>query len=200
MNDYRSKPLDRRRLLIAASVGGIALAAFELGWPRPGAGIRGDEEGSTGLAAAATLTVLAFIGALFGRDLSAEDIDDLSDRLCFRLSADATFTNECAVLVQYLERLAREQEATTFRNCSDAQKEAIIQRITRISSKSLASRVLSRVSRTARDYYRIRQSTVWQLSWLYRQSGAAWRARGYTRWPGIPGDWREILAPGSPYP
>jgi hypothetical protein len=200
MNELRSKPPDRRRLMIAAGVGGITLVAFGLRLARTGTVIGEHEAAPAGLAPDATLTVLAFIGALFGRDLSAQDIDDLSERLGYRLSADAAFTHECAVLVQYLESLAREQGAATFISCSDMQKEAIVQQVSRISSKSLGARLLSRVSMTARDYYRMRQSTVWQLSWLYRQSGAAWRARGYRRWPGIPGDWREILVPGSPYP
>ena len=200
MNELRSKPPDRRRLLIAVGVGGITLLAFGLRLARTGTVIGDQEAAPAGLGPGATLTVLVFIGALFGRDLSAQDIDDLSERLGYRLSADATFTHECAVLVQYLESLAREQGAATFISCSDVQKEAIVQQVSKVSSKSLGSRLLSRVSRTARDYYRMRQSTVWQLSWLYRQSGAAWRARGYRRWPGIPGDWREILAPGSPYP
>ena len=31
-------------------------------------------------------------------------------------------------------------------------------------------------------------------------SAAAWRARGYTRWPGVAGDRHDVLAPGAPYP
>jgi hypothetical protein len=46
----------------------------------------------------------------------------------------------------------------------------------------------------------MRGSTIPSLEWLYRHSAAAWRARGYTRWPGIPGDWRETLVAGAPYP
>jgi hypothetical protein len=43
----------------------------------------------------------------------------------------------------------------------------------------------------------MRSTTVPDIVWLYRYSGAPWRARGYERWPGIPGDWHEYLTAGK---
>jgi hypothetical protein len=200
VNDDPPKLLSRRRvLIIGGGLGGFTLA---LGWGWLGLRAGGGHQAHvpTDITPAAKMTVLAFIGALFGRHLSEQDLAELSDRLSFRLSSDATFTDECTVLVQYLDRFASEQGASTFRSCSDFQKESTVQRIVSIDSKSVMSKVLRRLSTSQRNYYRMRWSTLWQLSWLYSQSGAARRARGYARWPGIPGDWREILLPGPAYP
>jgi hypothetical protein len=69
-----------------------------------------------------------------------------------------------------------------------------------IDPKSFKARILSRLSVGERDHYRMRWSIVPSLGWMYRHSAAAWRARGYARWPGVAGDWHEVLAPGAPYP
>jgi hypothetical protein len=201
MHDDLPPPNRRRRLLLlAGGIGGLTLGAFGLGWRGMQSGPGHGAAGALGVTPAAESTVLAFIGALHGRDLSEQDLLELSDRLRYRLSSDAVFGHECTVLVRYLNDFAREQGIAAFRACDAPQRELIVQRIMQIDHKSLLSKLLSRLSRGGYDYYRMRWSTVWQLSWLYRQSGAAWRARGYARWPGVPGDWREILAPSVPYP
>ena len=200
MNDVQSKLLSRRRLLIAGGVFGVALTAVDLGWVRPRQRVGQVKDRAIGIAPDAKLTVVAFIGALHGRDLSADDIAELSDRLTFRLSSDTAFTDECAVLAQNLDEFASERGTATFRSCNDVQKDSIVQRIMTIDATSLVSKLLRRLSTSERNYYRMRWSTIYQLSWIYKQSGSAWRARGYRRWPGIPGDWREVLVPGAPYP
>lgn len=200
VNDEGLKPLSRRRLLIVGGMGGIVLAALGLGSLRHRAEVGQNAHGATGVAPDAKMTVLAFIGALFGRELSEQDLAELSDRLNYLLSSAAMFNHECAVLVQYLDGLARQRGAATFRSSSAAQKQAMVDKIMQIDPKSILSRVLSRLSGSERDHYRMRWSIVPQLAWVYRNSGAAWRARGYTRWPGIPGDWHDVLAPGPPYP
>jgi hypothetical protein len=199
VNDGGLKPLSRR-VLIVGGIGGVVLAALGLGSLRHRAEVGQNASGATGVAPAAKMTVLAFIGALFGKDLSEQDLADLSERLNYLLSSAAMFNHECAVLAQHLDGLALRRGATAFRSSSAAQKQAIVDKIMQIDSKSILSRVLSRLSGSERDYYRMRWSIVPQLAWIYRNSGAAWRARGYTRWPGIPGDWRDVLAPGPPYP
>jgi hypothetical protein len=191
--------LSRRRLLIA-SAGGFCLAV--LGLRRLPSRRQADtaSNGADDLGAQAQLTVLAFVGALFGTQLSERDLTDLSDRLKYRLTSDATFGRECAVLAQSLDSFAEERGATSFTSCDAAHKESIVNQIMAINYRSVFARFLSRLSNRERNYYRMRWATVWQLAWLYQQSGAAWRHRGYIRWPGVPGDWREILSPGSPYP
>jgi hypothetical protein len=200
VNDERLKLPGRRRLLIAGGLGGIVLAAVGLGSRRLRTEVGQDTIGAAGVAPEAKMTVVAFMGALFGRELPEEDLADLSDRLNYLLDHDATFDHECAVLVHHLDRLARKQGAMTFRSSSASQKDSIVDQIMRIDYKSILSRLLSQLSGSERDYHRMRWSIVPQLAWIYRNSGAAWRTRGYARWPGIPGDWHEIQTAGPPYP
>lgn len=200
MNDEGLKPLGRRRLLIVSGMGAIALAAVGLGSLRHREETAQNTSGPGDASADAKMTALSFIGALFGRTLSELDIADLSERLDYLLNSSAPFNHECTVLAHYLDGLARERHASTFSSSSTAQKHSIVDALMRIDSKSILSRALARLSASARDHYRMRWSIVPQLEWIYRNSGAAWRARGYTRWPGIPGDWHDVLTPGPPYP
>lgn len=200
MNDDRSKLLTRRRLFIVSGAIGIALTAFGLRSLSTRARVGKSINNASDIPPDANTTVLAFIGALFGRELSEPDLADLSDRLGYLFGSGAPYNQERVVLVHYLNGLARSQGATAFSSCNALQKEAIIQQTMKADYESVLSRLLWRVSKYGRDHHRMRRWTVPQLSYLYRHSAAAWRARGYVRWPGIPGDWREILAPGMPYP
>jgi hypothetical protein len=143
--------------------------------------------------------LIAFLSALFGRDLTAEDRADLSERLALFI-AEPALGHDCSVLADHLDRMARAENARDFLSCEPAAKERIVDHLMAIDPHSLSARLLSRFSSHFRDYFRMRWSTVPSLEWLYRHSAAAWRARGYTRWPGVPGDWRVTLVPGPPYP
>jgi hypothetical protein len=145
-------------------------------------------------------TVLVFIGAMYGRALVGEDKADMSDRLDLFFSEDAAMRHEGAVLARYLDDQAQTRAATAFVACNDAQQQAILTQVMMIDPRSIKARILSRLSAGERDHYRMRWSIIPSLGWLYRHSAAAWRARGYARWPGVAGDWHEVLAPGAPYP
>jgi hypothetical protein len=188
-------PTTRRRTFILAGLGTAVLAVAGLEWlPRKAAIGNPRREQTVG-------TLLAFTAALFGHDLAAhpEDAADLTDRLETLASVDS-YPYDCAVLVRYLDELAAKRGASSFTACSESQKESIVGHLMAIDARSLHARVLSRVSPGMRDYYRMRWSTVPMLAWVYRHSAAAWRARGYSRWPGVAGDWRETLSRGTPYP
>ena len=144
-------------------------------------------------------TLLEFMGALFGRELSAPDADDLSQRLDMFVSNEA-LRRDCETLVLHLDELAAAQGVSRFNACSPGQRELIVGQVMRIDPKTFRARLLSKFFAGRRDFYRMRWSAVPSLAWLYRHSAAPWRTRGYTRWPGVPGDWHEIVAPGSPYP
>jgi hypothetical protein len=144
--------------------------------------------------------IVAFIGALFGNELSAPDIDDLANRLAYGFAKSDSFRRDCVFLARYLDESARDRGTSSFESCSDAQKDGIVDAIMRIDAHSAVARLLARSARTERDYYHMRSSTIGRLSWIYRHSSAAWRARGYGRWPGIAGDWHEVLRPGPGYP
>jgi hypothetical protein len=195
VNEEPLPPLTRRRTFILGGLGAGALALAGLKWlPRKAA------VGNSALEQTVA-TLLAFMGALFGRDLAehAEGAADLSDRLEIFASAE-DLRHECAVLAHYLDELAAKQGAKSFTSCSGAQKESIVDRIMSIDVSSLGARVLSRVSPGMREYYRMRWLTAPSLAWVYQHSAVAWRTRGYSRWPGIAGDWRESLSRGAPYP
>jgi hypothetical protein len=198
VNDESSTPLVRRRTFLWGSLGAGVLAFVALmRLPRlVGTAQSGGEPTTTGL----KVTMLAFLGALFGRDLSSLDSADLSDRLDELFTAGGPLLHDAVVLARRLDEGARRQGASGFESCNEAQKERIVEQIMSINPRSLRARVLSHLSRDQRDRYRMRWSIVPQLVWLYRHSAAAWRARGYTRWPGIAGDWHEVLVPGAPYP
>jgi hypothetical protein len=185
----------RRRFLLAG-LGGALLGLFALSRLR--LGIRPQEPASAA-PFAVRQSLIAFMGALFGRDLTAEDRADLSDRLAL-FTEDAALRHDCSVFADYLDRLAREEHADDFAGCEPTAKQRIVERVMAIDPHSLSARVLAHLSERMRVYYRMRWSIVPSLEWMYRHSAAAWRARGYSRWPGVPGDWRESLVPGLPYP
>jgi hypothetical protein len=197
VNDKPSTPLTQRRTFILGSLGAATLGFVGLTYQWRHDFAQQSEPGDLGRIKA---TVLVFIGALFGRALAGEDLADMSDRLDLFFSEDVGMRHEGAVLASFLDDQAQARAGTAFVACNDAQQQAILTTLMMIDPKSLKARILSRLSANERDHYRMRWSIVPSLGWMYRHSAAAWRARGYTRWPGVAGDWHDVLAPGAPYP
>jgi hypothetical protein len=195
VNQEPFAPTTRRRTFILAGLGAAALALAGLRWlPRKAAIGKSPHEHTVA-------TLLAFTGAMYGHDLAEhpESAADLSDRLeIFTVAED--WPRDCAVFAQYVDELAVKQGATSFIASSAPQREASVAQVMAIEPKSLTARVLSRLSPAMREHYRMRSMTVPMLQWIYRHSAAPWRIRGYSRWPGVAGDWRESLSPGTPYP
>ncbi|HEY3785399.1 MAG TPA: twin-arginine translocation signal domain-containing protein [Steroidobacteraceae bacterium] len=189
------KVISRRRFLYGA--GALVALVAVVGWLKKSA--RHSAPGPSGTAAALAPAV-AFLGALFGRELSDADRTELTDRLAFAVRVTPGLSADYEVLARQLDRLARDSGGGQFLKASSAQREAIIDRIMRIEPPSLAERAWAHFVRTRKRYYHMRFETVPQLAWLYRHSGVPWRARGYARWQGIPGDWREYTRAGAPYP
>jgi hypothetical protein len=196
VNDKRSMGWSRRRLIGFAGLAGI-LAVVAQQWPTSSP-IRGDDAQSD--AATVHATLIAFIGSLFGRVLSPLDVTDLSERLDYLLGFDGPLVEDCRALASYLDHLAAEHGRPAFKQCERSSQELIVDQVMRIDVHSIAAHLAARLSASYRAYYRMRWSAIPQLAWLYRHSPAAWRARGYTRWAGVAGDWREVLNPGPPYP
>lgn len=198
MNDRSPKALNRRRILNFGTLSAAALVALGLTRVNRHTAFGGSDP--AGVLIEITPTVLAFVGALFGKELSAGDAADLSERLKYNFAKDDSFKRDCAFLARYVERQARERGAGAFAACSVAQKDAIVDSLMHIDPQSAIARLLSRSAPSEREHYRMRSSTIGRLAWIYRHSSAAWRARGYRRWPGVPGDWHEVLEPGAAYP
>jgi hypothetical protein len=197
VNDKPSTPLTQRRTFILGALGAATLGFVGLTFKwRQDFATQSEPADLSRVKA----TVLVFIGAMFGRALVGEDRADMSDRLDLFFASDAAWRHEGAVLARYLDDQAQTRAGTAFASCNEAQQQEILTQVMTIDPSSLKARVLSRLSSSQRDHYRMRWSIVSSLAWMYRHSAAAWRARGYTRWPGVAGDWHEVLAPGAPYP
>jgi hypothetical protein len=197
--------VSRRRLLILAAVGSAVGAVI---WLKPMLRRSRSQQVSIAdlSAPAATITrdmgstldtVITFIGALFGRALSDTDSAELRERLAETLSQQPGRAQDYSVLAQQLDRLARDAGAAGFIMANTAQRGGIVDQIMHIDPGATWSRILAHLSPGRRQYYRMRSTTVPDLVWLYRYSGVPWRARGYDRWPGIPGDWHEYLTAGK---
>jgi hypothetical protein len=204
---HMSGPLpgvSRRRLLKFAGVGGIAAAASVLIpgiWREPWPYAGGVDDDLSAQARRATLTTtIAFMGALFGRALTGEDQKDLRERLEYTVEKEPSRLQAYAVLARRLDQSARNSGALEFAAAPAGAQTQILDGMMSIRHETLRARLLSRISAPAARHYRMRSYTIPALCWLYANSGVAWRARGYERWPGIPGNWREILSAGKPYP
>ena len=192
--------VSRRRLLILAAVGSAVGAVI---WLKPMLRRSRSQQVSIAdlSAPAATITrdmgstldtVITFIGAL-----SDTDSAELRERLAETLSQQPGRAQDYSVLAQQLDRLARDAGAAGFIMANTAQRGGIVDQIMHIDPGATWSRILAHLSPGRRQYYRMRSTTVPDLVWLYRYSGVPWRARGYDRWPGIPGDWHEYLTAGK---
>jgi hypothetical protein len=203
-DEHNDRPTtaSRRRFLTVASIGAPVAAAIALA-PRT---VRSVLQHTAGIAppAADTTQVLnttvAFIATLFGRRLTAEDHTELLDRLSYATQREPVRREYYDLLCQYLDRAARSAGFASFDAADSTGRTAIVDRIMRTDVSPLLSRLLSLVSADTHQLRRIKLAVVPQLAWLYRHSGVPWRARGYTRWPGIPGDWHEYLTDGRAYP
>ncbi|MEP6546170.1 MAG: hypothetical protein ABJD53_01790 [Gammaproteobacteria bacterium] len=187
-----SKPKIRRRTLVV----GVALGTLAgLAWresdppaPEQNAHFEHPQE-----------TLLAFIATLFGHEITAPEREDLSDRLAPLLAAPE-FGPNCRALAAHLEVLTQRIHGHEFQSCTRTQRESVVRQVMQIDYRSLLARLLDHLSPMQHTLHRIRWSAVEQLMWMYRNSSMPWRRRGYARWPGVAGDWREMLVPGRGYP
>jgi hypothetical protein len=145
-------------------------------------------------------TVAEFAGALFGRELSDEDRDDLRARLRDAVSVMPENAVDYTALAYQADQLARHVGAADFRTANADQREAIVGRIMSLEVRSPWPRLFAHLSSRQARESRTRAWTIPNLANLYRSSAVPWRARGYRRWPGIPGDWQDILTAGPPAP
>lgn len=142
-------------------------------------------------------TIAVLLGTLFGHELSEEDHAELIDRLTFAVDEDSEWRKRYADLVRFVDQEARYAGGVDFITLHHDQRERVLDPVMQIDLKSLRSRLFALVSDEERKHRHMRMGTIEHLAWLYRHSGVPWRARGYAKWPGIPGDWREYTKPGT---
>jgi hypothetical protein len=209
VNNKSAPSATRRRFLILASAGGAALAGvISYGPHRVGslwrqAFARQDSDSSAPSAIVAehsAQTAVAFMSALFGHPLTQEDRTELLERLAYTVTQLPHRAADYALLASGLDRMARDAGAASFIDATESAKATLVEDLMRIDPTALRFRVLKRLSSDYAREFEMRIKTVPALALLYKGSGVPWRARGYHRWPGIPGDWREIVTPGNPYP
>lgn len=141
-------------------------------------------------------TITLFIGALVGRQLSSDDIDELIGRLDFAVKHDSGWRIEYAWFARYLEEIVRGAGTPDLGSAPMGKRDLIVERVMAVSPWSTRSIALGLVSSTERNRRRMIFSTVPHLIALYARSGVPFRMRGYTSWPGVPGDPREYTRPG----
>ncbi len=195
----RKSPRGGRRKLILGGLSLATLGAVGVSWKHRRSAQARVESVTPGDLKEAQSTLLAFVSTLFGHELTAADSADLSARFEVLLS-DVVLASDCAVLVRVLGEAAKHLGASAFELCSSYQQDSIVSKIMDMDEKSKLSRMWSRFSMDERDTFRMRRSAIPQLAWLYRHSSVAWRTRGYARWAGVAGNWREVLVPGAAYP
>jgi hypothetical protein len=211
MNDETPAPhggstMNRRRATaaIAALIAGIA-AAISVPFARRERSRRLHQEHHKGppdhspVDAAVVERVALFSGALCGHRLRDQALHDLSQSVEFMAQADSGWRPDFVQLAAYVDRRARALGAAGFKAADDDVRERIVDEIMRTQTDSRRSAFLALVSADERMRRFARGSVVDKLARAYRTSGAAWRRRGYTRWPGVAGDPREYTREGPAY-
>jgi hypothetical protein len=138
-------------------------------------------------------------GALFGHSLRDQELSDVRRNVEFVAQVDGGWRSDFAMIAAYVDALAHSYGAVSFGGASDDVRERIVDDIMRPPIDSRRSELAALISARERTRRFLRSDAIPLLAHAYSSSGAAWRRRGYARWPGIPGDPREYTRPGSRY-
>lgn len=211
----KSTGITRRGFLAAIGVGTVVLVVGAGGHPRAQQSVYhflrsarkelikpGHVQGTLDTAPVDTdmlNTVIAFIGALIGRKLLPEDTDELRERLVYAATQDSGWRSQYTWLARYADDQAKATGAARFLKAEPGQRMLILDRIMGISPTSKRSFALGFVSGEERQRRRMHFSTIPHLLRVYRHSGVPYRHRGYSSWPGIPGDPFEYTRRGPAF-
>lgn len=203
--------VSRRHFLIIIS--GLTIsAAGILGFPNPRrtiyqaardvkirllnpAHIKGPPE-NTSFDADVLKTVAFFTNALVGSDVTPENLRELMNRLDFAIKHDSGWKTEYLWLADHANKVAHKMGSKDLASSTLNQRDRIIKQIMDNSTHTLYSRVFGIIPSEERERRRMFYSTVPHLIWIYKHSGVPFRLRGYTSWPGVPGDPLEYTRPG----
>ncbi len=134
-------------------------------------------------------TVAVFTGALFGRSLPPDSLNELVDRLDFAAKQDSGWREEYLALASYVDGEMQHRGAADFTAATFDERDAMIKGL-------MANSPLKLLSPFSRTRSRMYLSTIPHLTKMYSRSGVPYRLRGYTSWPGIPGDQLEYTRKG----
>jgi hypothetical protein len=141
-------------------------------------------------------TLVSFVGALFGQDLTQQDRHELSGIVSFAASADSGWIPEYRWLVSHIDNMANESGAESFSSATPVLRESIMHTIISRPTSSFTLRLLAIASGQVQFRRRMIITTIPHLRRIYLASGVPWRRRGYQSWPGVPGDPRVYTQPG----
>jgi hypothetical protein len=142
-------------------------------------------------------TLLDFIGILFDHHLTDLDKQDLQSRISLLVTDDAAWRPKLHWFADYLDNHAKARGMKSFVDARLGTKRDIVSDIAKLQIDTERSRLLNLVSESERQLHFMRGWTIHYLATIYRNSGAPWRNRGYTSWPGVPGDMLEYTQPGN---
>lgn len=141
-------------------------------------------------------TTVHFTGSLFGIQLTSEQKEELITRLTFAAKSDSGWHDEYIWLAKHVDDLAEKSGNAGFSAADFNQRLAITDQVMTYSPSSRRSKLWSLFSDKERYRRRMRITTIEHLESVYINSGAPWMARGYTTWPGVPGNPRWYTQPG----
>ncbi len=141
-----------------------------------------------------TLTV--FIGTYFAAKMDESDHNDIKQRLEYATSYDNNWRKEYTWLANYLKDLSLDKFDADYKTLSDKQRSTILESMVSHSVWGRKSQIRAIISSEERERRLAYKSTIPHLIKIYRFSGVPWKNRGYTSWPGIPGDTFDYTTPG----
>lgn len=201
MNDQSNRTLSRRQFILLVATGGSAVGAAGAWyrWESLNDLGHGDElSGEAEVDPSEVATVAEFLGAMFGVTLTRADRSDLVRRLEFAAANDPGWAEEYDWLALHLNEAAAESGVLSYVNADAELKDAIMRSAIGRDVDYRMRKVKAFFHADGRELLRMRNSTIPQLSHLYRNSGVPWRQRGYTSWPGLPDDMLAYTTPAGP--
>lgn len=199
--DQKPAPSRRAFVSVAALFAG-ALVAFPFLRRWRASRLRTTREPAVGsvtpLGADAKRTVSHLLAAVFGHAPTPDDEAELAGKLEWLTHEDASWHGALRDFARYADDAARGAGGTGFVALSPEQREKVVAGLMQ-PIDTAASRRQALFSESERARRIAREDLLPVLTRIYRTSGVAWRRRGYTRWPGVPGDPREYTRPGAPY-
>lgn len=130
-----------------------------------------------------------FSAFLAGIQPDASDIEELTNWFEFASSKDGNYYAELVYLVDHVNEISRRKFNKSFDKIDSSESDALVELVMRSNhSSGLKSKFLALVSAKERASRLMHASTIPFAYRVYANSGVPWKRRGYTTWPGVPGD------------
>ena len=197
----RNEPSSRRRFLIAAGLGTVAVG-LPLGVTRwnstlPQNHVPGPPDDSP-FDVDVFETLIAFLAAFFDTQFADIDVVDLSQRLGYAVRQDSGWRAPYASLAALLDAETGHAGGGRFSDADRTRQSEAYRRLAEVDYGHRGLRLRAFIDSEVGEAAHARQTTIPHLLRLYRHSGVPWRRRGYASWPGVAGDARAYTRPPGP--